>query len=84
MYVYTEIYTINDNISEMKGYTGTQETLLLWIWEWSHRKETLFLSLLYIAVFKNHQHVLFYNIIKTLKVFKNLSQPTAIYVTLTM
>lgn len=33
MYVYTEIYMINDNISEMKGYTGTQETLLLWIWE---------------------------------------------------
>lgn len=29
MYVYTEIYTIN-NISEMKGYTGAQETILPW------------------------------------------------------
>lgn len=70
MYVYTEIYTIN-NISEMKGYTGAQETILPWdMGMKSQEGDTLSQFIVYCTVFKNHKHVLFYNIIKTLKVFK--------------
>lgn len=58
MYVYTEIYTIN-SISEMKGYTGTQETILPWdMGMKSQEGDTLSQFIVYCPVFKNHKHVL--------------------------
>lgn len=69
MYVYTELYMIN-NIAG-KAIQEHKKLYSPGIWELkSQEGDTLSQFIVYCTVFKNHKHVLFYNIIKTFKVFK--------------